>query len=421
MCLPRLETRNKEIFLSLGDQGERLSLYTSGDEETRMKTEVDFASDENSGLLYKVTAIEEAKDLATLPLDVTRDQTSDDSDSQGGSDEDVDEEEEAESFNFLARNFRKFFRKGNRFGRSNQFGNGANNFGKGRCNSFGNKGGQSSKPKGACHNCGIEGHFASECRKPKENKDFIGGAWSDSEDDIIDLQKENEELLRFNKDFTKTFEKLLKEKRALEDKNLKLSSKISDLKIEVKKLANNKEMVEPCKNCDVLIKEVDSLKCNVSKLQDEALNFSKFKSSSIALDEILSRQKLSQDKEGLGFSKNDKTTSASPTKPIVFVKQSQREIASTSFVKPVIPQTHFANTRGPQAPIRRVESIHQGHHSSSHNRLIYTRPRVNSRPLLPTPHMRPSNSYAREEEIFTTTKGLRIIKLAPSKGEKTPT
>ncbi|GKE47138.1 hypothetical protein Tco_1478396, partial [Tanacetum coccineum] len=98
----------------------------------------------------KVTAIEEAKYLATLPLDelirnlkvyemvldnhgvaskatkekvkslalkakVTREQTSDHSDSQGEKNKEVDEEE-AESLNLLARNFRKFFLKGNRFG-----------------------------------------------------------------------------------------------------------------------------------------------------------------------------------------------------------------------------------------------------------------------------------------------------------------
>ncbi|GKD28028.1 zf-CCHC domain-containing protein [Tanacetum coccineum] len=160
----------------------------------------------------KVTTIEEAKDLATLPLDelignlkvyelvldndgvasktttkenvksiafkakVTKEQTSDDSNSQGGSDEDMDEEEEVKAFNLLARNFRKFFRKGSRFGRRNRFGNNGNRFGKGRGNNFRNKGGESSKAKGACYNCGIEGHFASKCRKPKENKAFIGGA-----------------------------------------------------------------------------------------------------------------------------------------------------------------------------------------------------------------------------------------------------
>ncbi|GKA36155.1 hypothetical protein Tco_0722646 [Tanacetum coccineum] len=83
------------------------------------------------------------KSLA-LKAKVTREQTSDDSDSQEGSDDDVDEEE-AEAFNLMARNFRKFFRKGNRSGRGSRFGNGANRFGRGCGNRFGNKGGESSR------------------------------------------------------------------------------------------------------------------------------------------------------------------------------------------------------------------------------------------------------------------------------------
>ncbi|GJS91065.1 hypothetical protein Tco_0773701 [Tanacetum coccineum] len=100
---------------------------------------------DNDGLASKTTK-EKVKSLA-LKAKVTREQTSDDSDSQGDSDEDVDEEEEAEAFNFMVRNFHKFFRKGNRFGRGNRFGNGANRFGRGRENSFGNKGGKSLKQK----------------------------------------------------------------------------------------------------------------------------------------------------------------------------------------------------------------------------------------------------------------------------------
>ncbi|GKC48660.1 retrovirus-related pol polyprotein from transposon TNT 1-94, partial [Tanacetum coccineum] len=152
----------------------------------------------------KVTAIEEAKYLATLPLDelignlkvyetilendgvapkttkekvksldlkakVTKEQTSDDSDCQGGSDEDIDEEE-SEAFNLIVKNFHKFFHKNNRFGRGNRFGNGDNRFGRGRGNSFGNKGGESSRQRRGCYNYDEEGHFISECPNPKENK-----------------------------------------------------------------------------------------------------------------------------------------------------------------------------------------------------------------------------------------------------------
>ncbi|GJZ88536.1 hypothetical protein Tco_0660318 [Tanacetum coccineum] len=220
----------------------------------------------------KTTTKEKVKSSAHKDK-VTREQTSDDSDIKDGSDEESDEEEQEHLVYWLGTIASSSVRVID-LGAAIDLAMGP-----------------------------IECHFASECRKPKENKAFVGGAWSDSEDgdkqlndatclmaidsqevvskpsssnidlNIIKLQKENEELLKFNKDFTKTFEKLLKEKCSLENKNSKLSSKINDLEIEVKKLANDKEVIEPCKSCDALTKEVDSLKCNVSKLQDEALNF----------------------------------------------------------------------------------------------------------------------------------------------------
>ncbi|GKC38688.1 hypothetical protein Tco_1051072 [Tanacetum coccineum] len=63
---------------------------------------------DNDGVGSKTTK-EKVKSLA-LKAKVTREKTSDDSNSQGGSNKDIDEEE-AKAFNLLARNFCKFFRK----------------------------------------------------------------------------------------------------------------------------------------------------------------------------------------------------------------------------------------------------------------------------------------------------------------------
>ncbi|GJU61985.1 hypothetical protein Tco_1243820 [Tanacetum coccineum] len=58
---------------------------------------------DKDGVASKTTK-DKVKSLA-LKAKVTRDQASDDSDSQGGSDKDVDKEEEVEAFNLMARNF----------------------------------------------------------------------------------------------------------------------------------------------------------------------------------------------------------------------------------------------------------------------------------------------------------------------------
>nr|GEZ89061.1 hypothetical protein [Tanacetum cinerariifolium] len=110
---------------------------------------------DNDGVAFKTTK-EKVKSL-DLKAKVTRKQTTDDSDSQGGSDEDLDKEEEAKAFNLMASNLCKFFRKGNRFGRDNRFGNSTNRFGRGRRYSFGNKLGESPKQKGVTveHDSGL--------------------------------------------------------------------------------------------------------------------------------------------------------------------------------------------------------------------------------------------------------------------------
>ncbi|GJY13198.1 hypothetical protein Tco_0382507 [Tanacetum coccineum] len=97
---------------------------------------------------------------------------------------------------------------------------------------------------------------------------------------------------------------------------------------------------------ELLTQKVDSLEGNVSKLQEEALSFSKFKKSRCILGDMSCHQKLSQDNEGLGFSKVKKTTSESRSKRIMFVKESQNGDLSDAHFKLIVPQTRFASTRG---------------------------------------------------------------------------
>ncbi|GJV99653.1 hypothetical protein Tco_1554905, partial [Tanacetum coccineum] len=91
----------------------------------------------NDGVISKSTK-EKVKSLA-LKAKVTRVQTSNDSVCQDGSDEDKDEEED---FNLIMKNLWKLFKKGN-----------------------------------------SKNHFVDDCPKEKMKKAFVGGAWSNSEDD----------------------------------------------------------------------------------------------------------------------------------------------------------------------------------------------------------------------------------------------
>ncbi|GJT51300.1 retrotransposon protein, putative, ty3-gypsy subclass [Tanacetum coccineum] len=145
----------------------------------------------------KVTAIKEAKDLATLPLDglirnlkvyemvldndgvgskttkekvksivlkanITRGQTSNNSTCQGESNED-------EEINLMAKNFRKLSRKGVKVHEKFDI-----------CK-VKTKGSESSRHEHECYNCSDKNHLADNCPKPN-NKALFGATWSDSED-----------------------------------------------------------------------------------------------------------------------------------------------------------------------------------------------------------------------------------------------
>ncbi|GJW61845.1 copia protein [Tanacetum coccineum] len=93
------------------------------------------------------------------------------------------------------------------------------------------------------------------------------------------------------------------------------SSRIKELKDKLSTLEKNKGVDLDCATCHVL-------KIENEKLKDESTRLNKFEKSTHCLNEMLSNQKLSGDKLGLGF--NSLEASSSGTKEIKFVKAQKK-------------------------------------------------------------------------------------------------
>ncbi|GKF16769.1 zf-CCHC domain-containing protein, partial [Tanacetum coccineum] len=146
----------------------------------------------------KVTAIEESKDLSSLALDELIDnlkvhkvvmekvsetialkakkESCDDETSTFGSDD--------EEYAMAVRNIKKFFIRKGKFVRQSRE----------EKKSFRQRDEKKGKSDWKCFRCGDPNHLIGDCPKPSRNKDqkaFIGGSWSDSENDAED--KTNDE------------------------------------------------------------------------------------------------------------------------------------------------------------------------------------------------------------------------------------
>ncbi|GJT79377.1 retrovirus-related pol polyprotein from transposon TNT 1-94 [Tanacetum coccineum] len=196
-----------------------------------------------------------------------------------------------------------------------------------------------------CFRCGDPNHLIGECPKPPKDKNqraLIGGSWSDSgeEDDekikdetclvaqasievcsdssyssdenssIDDLALDNE----YEKLCKMSLKIITKNKRLKAVRN-SLENKLSELKEKLPTLEKNKGVDLECTKCQLLRIENE-------KLKEEAIKLTKFKKSTHCLNEMLSNQKPSGDKLGLGF--NSLEASTSGTKEIKFVKSQNK-------------------------------------------------------------------------------------------------
>ncbi|GJR90118.1 retrovirus-related pol polyprotein from transposon TNT 1-94 [Tanacetum coccineum] len=233
----------------------------------------------------KVTTIKESKDLTSLSLDelignlkvhemiikkdseivkakVERKSIALKAKKESSDEECSTSDSEDEEYTMAVRDFKKFLKRRGRFVRQPR--NDKKTFQRSRDD----KNGKSDRK---CFRCGDPNHLIGECPKPPKDKNqraFVGGSWSDSGEEDDEKVKDETCLVA------------------------RASSECHALKIENE------------------------------KLKEESTILNKFEKSTHYLNEMLSNQKPSDDKLGLGF--NSFEASSSGTKKIKFVKAQKK-------------------------------------------------------------------------------------------------
>ncbi|GJU99063.1 zf-CCHC domain-containing protein [Tanacetum coccineum] len=311
----------------------------------------------------KVTAIEESKDLSSLALDEfignlkvhevvmekdskiykgkkeqiksialkAKKESSDDETSTSGSDD--------EEYAMAVRNFKKFFRRKGKFVRQPRE----------EKKSFRQRDEKKGKSDRKCFRCGDPNHLIGDCPKPSHNKDqkaFIGGSWSDSENDAEDktndetclmAQSSNEVTLNSsyysdnassldNDNMQIEYDSLCEISLKIINKNKILKTKRDLLEKEILELTKYKKL-ERSKEIEIACKSCDELKSENAKLKETQVKFDK---SANTLREMLDNQKSSSCKIGLGFDNSKASTSG--TKIMSFVRSSAENATDGSTI-----------------------------------------------------------------------------------------
>nr|GEY50915.1 zf-CCHC domain-containing protein/DUF4219 domain-containing protein/UBN2 domain-containing protein [Tanacetum cinerariifolium] len=180
---------------------------------------------------------------------------------------------EDEEYAMAVKEFKKFFKRRGRFVRQPQ-GN-RKTFQKSRHDGYG-------KSERKCFRCGDPNHLIGECSKPSKNNDqraFIGGAWSDNEEDEEEKTKDEKchmakasnevlsEIGYFSDDQSSLNEndldseysrlckiglKVMAKNKTLKQAKIKLENEALELKDKLSRLEKGKEVNEEYKLCQDL-------------------------------------------------------------------------------------------------------------------------------------------------------------------------
>ncbi|GKA64067.1 retrovirus-related pol polyprotein from transposon TNT 1-94 [Tanacetum coccineum] len=234
------------------------------------------------------------------------------------------------------RDFKKFFKRRGRFVRQPR--NDKKTFQRSRDDKNG-------KYDRKCFRCGAPNHLIGECLKPPKDKNqraFVKGSWSDSgeEDDekvkdetclvaqasskvcsessyFSDENSSIDDLVLDNE-----YDKLCKISLKIITKNKRLKATRNSLEKELNILKKIVSTLEKNKGIDLECVKCHMLKIENEKLKEEVIILDKFGKSTLCLNKMLSNQKPSYEKLGLGFSSFK--ASSSRIKEIKFVKAQKK-------------------------------------------------------------------------------------------------
>ncbi|GJT36463.1 zf-CCHC domain-containing protein [Tanacetum coccineum] len=299
----------------------------------------------NNSTRAKVTAIEESNDLTSLSLDelignlkvyemiIKKDSEIVKANGERKSlalkakKESSDEEcstfgSEDEEYAMAVKYFKKFFKKRGRYVRQPR--NDKKTFQRSRDD----KNGKSNRK---CFRCSDPNHFIRECPKPPKDKNqraFVKGSWSDSgeeddekvKDETCLVAQASNEVCSDSSYFSdenssindlaldNEYDKLCKMSLKIITKNKRLKAVRNSIENELSKLKEKLSTFEKSKGVDLECTKCQLLRIEIEKLKEEAIKLTKFQKNTHCLNEMLSNQKPSRDKLGLGFNSLEAST-----------------------------------------------------------------------------------------------------------------
>ncbi|GJY16043.1 hypothetical protein Tco_0386465 [Tanacetum coccineum] len=374
----------------------------------------------------KVTAIEESKNLTTLPLDelignlkVYEEVIKKDSETvkskreqsrsialkarkESSDDDSSISDSEDEEYAMAIRDFKKFFKIRGRFIRQPY---------EERKSFQRNKDDKNGKGKRKYFKCGDSNHLVRECLKLSRyhnQKAFVGGSWSDSDEDEDEktndekclMAKASNEVLSETEYFSddqstldendldseysrlcKLGLKVMAKNKTLKQAKVELENEALELRDKLSRLEKGKEVIEECKLCQ-------DLKLENEKLRKEISRLNQFNDSSHSLKKIISSQKTSGDKSGLGF--NFTKGSPSETKQVKFVKAQEVE----SKEKLIESNPKFILINNTKIPIASDDVVKRFYKPSLKPGVGFTKPTMRSKT---PPPRRNENSHPRSK------------------------